>query len=138
MTPVDFAARVVVNASVKNPTSVIGQTIHLQNPQRPVRLNYIIDTLIQIGHVVNKNVTKKIFLQALHDKCEEERKTGIQTSVLLRLESGFDAFETYFVASKWLNYDSTVMQSTFSNDYSIVCPSVSKEMLQKWFPLKKE
>ena len=138
LTPVDFAARVVVNASVKNPTSVIGQTIHLQNPQRPVRLNYIIETLIEIGHVVNKNVTKKIFLQALHDKCQEERKKGIQTSVLLQLESGFDAFETYFVASKWLNYDSTVMQSTFSNDYSIACPSVSKEMLQKWFPLKKE
>ena len=105
---------------------------------RNLNITIIIDTLIQIGHVVNKNVTKKIFLQALHDKCEEERKTGIQTSVLLRLESGFDAFETYFVASKWLNYDSTVMQSTFSNDYSIVCPSVSKEMLQKWFPLKKE
>jgi thioester reductase-like protein len=136
LTPVDFAAKVVVNASVKNPSSVIGRTIHLQNPQRPIKLNYVINSLNEIGHSIS-SVTKSEFLTALHFKCDEERKNGLRTSILLQLESGFNAFEKYFLASKWLHYDTTIMEITTSNDLNIECPSISKDLLKKWFPIKE-
>ena len=134
LTPVDFAAKVVVNASVHKPSSVIGRTIHLQNPQKPVSLGMVEHTFNEIGHAM-KSVTREEFMTALHSKCDAERKSGLRTSIVLQLESGFDAFETYFIASKWLNYDSTSMASTLE-ETGIVCPAINKAMLLKWFPLK--
>ena len=132
LTPVDFAAKVVVNASVNSPAKVMGRTIHLQNPAPPVTLDYVADTLRGIGHTL-KTVDREAFLKALHDKCDEERGAGKRTSTLLQLESGFDAFETYFEASMWLTYDAHVMEETLAGT-GIECPAISKEMLEKWFP----
>ena len=52
-------------------------------------------------------------------------------------EEGFNAFEKYFLASKWLHYDTTIMEITTSNDLNIECPSISKDLLKKWFPIKE-
>jgi len=135
LTPVDFAAKVVVNAAVTNPSTVMGRTIHLQNPAPPVTLGFVADTLRGSGHTL-ATVDRQAFLDALHARCDEQRASGTQTSVLLQLESGFDAFEDYFYASTWLTYGTASMGETLAGT-GIECPAVSKQLLDKWFPVQR-
>ena len=63
-------------------------------------------------------VDRQAFLDALHARCDEQRAYGTQTSVLLQLESGFDAFEDYFYASTWLTYGTASMGETLAGTAS--------------------
>ena len=133
LTPVDFAAKVVTHAVVTNPSSVMGRTIHLQNPNKPVTIMFVVEKLRAIGHTL-VDVERKEFLDHLEMRCDAERKEGIRTSVLLQLESGYTAFETYFKASTWMTYGTAAMEQVLTGS-NITCPIVDENLLRKWFPL---
>jgi amino acid adenylation domain-containing protein/thioester reductase-like protein len=135
LTPVDFAAKAVVQLAVQTPYSAIGQRFHLQNAQEPVLLKQITEWLRQAGHTTLTSVTRDDFFHKLQAAAQEERDQGVTRSVLQQLESGFEAFETYFMASTWLRFGSDNLQQALGES-SIACPPVSMELLKKWFPVE--
>ena len=135
LTPVDFAAAVVTNAVVNSPALIMGRTIHLQNPNKPVTLMFVVEKLRAIGHTL-VDVDREEFLRQLERRCDAERKSGTRTSVLLQLESGYTAFETYFKASTWMTFGTAVMEQTLTGS-NLTCPAIDENLLKKWFPLSK-
>jgi amino acid adenylation domain-containing protein/thioester reductase-like protein len=135
LTPVDFAAKAVVQLAVQTPSRAIGQRFHLQNAQNPVLLKQVTEWLRQAGHTTLASVTRDDFFHKLQAVAQEERDRGVTTSVLQQLESGFEAFETYFKASMWLRFGSDNLQQALGES-SIACPPLSMELLKKWFPVE--
>jgi thioester reductase-like protein len=134
LTPVDFAAKAVVQLAVQTPSRAIGQRFHLQNAQDPVLLHQVTEWLRQAGHTLT-SLTRDDFFRKLQAAAQEERNQGVITSVLQQLESGFEAFETYFIASTWLRFGSDNLQQALGES-SIACPPLSMELLKKWFPVE--
>ena len=132
LTPVDFAAKAVVHLAVHAPNRAIGQRLHLQNPQPPVLLRQVTSWLRELGYSL-KPLSRDEWVVLLHHAAHEERQSGVRKSVLQKLESGFEAFEPYFQASTWLRYGCDNLQQALEGSH-IICPSMSRELLQTWFP----
>jgi thioester reductase-like protein len=135
LTPVDFAAAAVVYFAIEKPVNVMGQRVHLQNPNPPVALRTVVDELNKVGHMVASS-SKSDWLDKLVAECDKERASGVEGSNLQKLEAGFASFEVYFLASSWLSYGSDCLQQALQ-DSELECPTLSAELLEKWFPLKK-
>jgi amino acid adenylation domain-containing protein/thioester reductase-like protein len=134
LTPVNFAAKAVVQLAVQTPSRAIGQRFHLQNAQDPVLLQQVTEWLREAGHVLT-SVTRDDFFHKLQAAAQEERNKGVETSVLQQLESGFEAFETYFTSSTWLRFGSDNLHQALGKS-GVACPPLSMELLKKWFPLE--
>jgi thioester reductase-like protein len=132
LTPVDFAASAAL-FSILNPHKSIGLRIHLQNPRAPLSLNDIVAGLRKVGHTI-EDVSRELWLKKMHDYAAEERSKDSQsTSIMQRVEAGFESFEGYFRASNWLSYGSDRLVALLEGS-GISCPEVDAKLLAKWFP----
>jgi thioester reductase-like protein len=139
-TPVDFAARAVVQLAVQAPMQIIGQRLHLQASRDPISLSTFVSWLRDSGHVL-ESVSSKEWILRLHraaEKLRQEANGSESGSVLQRLESGWDAFEPYFKASTWLRYGNKNLQNALQaagSDIQDCNPRLDLELFTKWFPL---
>jgi thioester reductase-like protein len=120
LTPVDFAAKAVAHLAVHSPHAIIGQRVHLQNPQKPVALKDVVAWLKEeLGYSI-ESVTREEWIKRIATTNEQ-------------LSSGWLSFEKYFEAYTWLEMDSDNLQLALE-DSSVSCPKFDKTLLEKWFP----
>ena len=124
LTPVDFAAKAVVQLAAQIPQSVIGQRMHLQTPQKPVPLKEVIEWL--------NNERKQTGAKAIELVTRSEWMERIATTNE-KLSSGWLSFEKYFEAYTWLEMDSDNLQQALKGS-SVECPVFDLSLLKKWFP----
>lgn len=132
LTPVDFAASAAV-FSILNPRKAVARRVHLQNPRPPLSLNEIVAGLREVGHAI-EDVTRDVWLKKMRDHAAAERtKNSQSTSIMQRVEAGFESFEVYFRASNWLTYGCDSLVSMLEGS-GLYCPEVDAKLLAKWFP----
>jgi len=124
LTPVDFAAKAVTQLAARNPHLVIGQRMHLQNPQKPVSLKKVVEWL--------NNERKSTGAKEIESVTRSEWMERI-ASTNQKLSSGWLSFEKYFEAYTWLEMGSDNLQQAL-NGTSVECPSFDVSLLKKWFP----
>eukprot|EP00525_Craspedostauros_australis_P014119 CAMPEP_0198116628 /NCGR_PEP_ID=MMETSP1442-20131203/13644_1 /TAXON_ID= /ORGANISM="Craspedostauros australis, Strain CCMP3328" /LENGTH=153 /DNA_ID=CAMNT_0043774501 /DNA_START=1 /DNA_END=462 /DNA_ORIENTATION=+ len=135
MTPVDFAAKAVVQVTVNAPGTAIGQRMHLQNSAAPVPLSQIVEWLKEIGYGDLEPVTTTEWMNRVRSMAAKATREG--GDIFQRVESGWEAFEMYFTASSWLHYDSRNLTHALKGT-GLECPALSPELLRKWFPDNQE
>ena len=139
-TPVDFAAQAAVQLAVHAPTQAVGQRMHLQTSRDPLSLSTICSWLRESGHVL-ESVSRDEWISRLQRAAAKERDTvaGATSTVLQRLESGWDAFEPYFKASTWLRYGNKNLENALKGsggrEVPDCCPRMDQELFAQWFPV---
>ena len=132
LTPVDFAAAAAVHF-VMNPLTSLGKRVHLQNPHPPITLDKIVAQLREVGHTI-VDVSRDEWLKKMHEHASSERqKDSKSSSVMQRVEAGFQSFEVYFRASTWMTYGCNNLALSLQGS-GINCPEIDSDLLSKWFP----
>ena len=125
LTPVDFAAKALIQLVVRSPQSVIGQRIHLQSPHKPVALKKVVEWLNSerrsMGVSQIESVTRAEWMERI-------------ALTNLKLSSGWLSFEKYFEACMWLEMDSDNLQQALKGSF-IECPNFDITLLKKWFQM---
>lgn len=140
LTPVNFAASVVTHVACVEPSAVLnGRVVHLQHSNKPILLRDVAIYLRAIGHTL-RSTDRSTFLRALRERCDVERRKNRKSaspSDLLRLESGFESFEKYFIASTWMRFDTKAMRDVLSQT-RLVCPPIDQAYFRLMFPISDE
>eukprot|EP00538_Stauroneis_constricta_P012774 CAMPEP_0119545994 /NCGR_PEP_ID=MMETSP1352-20130426/585_1 /TAXON_ID=265584 /ORGANISM="Stauroneis constricta, Strain CCMP1120" /LENGTH=1098 /DNA_ID=CAMNT_0007590639 /DNA_START=60 /DNA_END=3353 /DNA_ORIENTATION=- len=114
LTPVDFAAKAIVQLAIHSPELSIGQRFHIQNPNPPIPLSRIVAWLREIFNTEIKEIPLQEWLQKLH-------------SSNTKISNGWDAFQIYLESN--LRYDT---RNLVSMKGVPECPTISSSILKQW------
>lgn len=132
LTPVDFAARAIVNLSALHPKEALGLTLHIQNSALPVHGAEFLSSFR--AAVSTATGGKKQIAEVEYGEWKKQLAAAVSgntsaSTELQKLAAGVDAFEVYLQSDKV--FDSEVATSLLAR-LGITCPTVDASLLQTY------
>lgn len=123
LTPVDFAARAVVQVTVHQPQKALGKVLHVQNPGEMRKFDDVTQWLRETSGVPLEGVPLEEFRQRISQAVVDKERTS---GVLPQLHAGLDSFSYYITDPGHL--DCAEMQSALS-DTGVECPILNETLI---------
>lgn len=132
MTPVDFAARAIVQLAVVHPKDALGLTLHIQNSALPVSSNEFLASFRSAVAATTKGQLEELSYaewKARLAAAANAEANASETSEVQKLAAGIDAFEVYLQSDKV--FDSRVATALLKQA-GVTCPAVDSSLLQTY------
>jgi thioester reductase-like protein len=124
MTPVDFAANAIIHLAAINPSSCLGQTLHIQNPLKPVKSDAFFKYVIRTLKATQKTQPRTLEYSKWAVQLEQNKEGDIE---LEKLSAGLEAFDMYLKSDAI--FDATLATALLKKAH-VECPVIDQEILQ--------
>lgn len=131
LTPVDFAARAIVNVTALHPREALGLTLHIQNSALPVHGAEFLSSFRAAVSAASggKKQIAEVDYPEWKRRLAAASDNELASTELQKLAAGVDAFEVYLLSDKV--FDSEAATSLLSR-LGITCPTVDASLLQTY------